>query len=290
MRYEGNIFRPPSEAYSLILQVTVGCVHNKCTFCSMYKDKQFHIKQMDEIFSDLEEARAAYKRVERIFLADGDALAFSMDKLVVILDKIAELFPECERVTTYGAPNDVLRKGIDNLKILRAKGLKIIYIGAESGSDKVLTDIVKGATRAQIIEAIQTIEASGIAASVTLISGLAGADGWEDHAVQSGTLISESQPSYASLLTLMVEPLAPLYKDIKEGRFDLLAPLDVIKETKLLLENINVTNECIFRSNHASNYLSLRGTLPQDKQAMIDQLNGALAGENSLKMESWRRL
>lgn len=290
MRYEGNIFRPPSEAYSLIVQVTIGCAHNSCTFCSMFKDKQFRIRDPKEVLEDLDMARKTYRRVERIFLADGDALVLSNERLMVILKHIQQLFPECERVNVYGSPQDVLRKTPEELKELYENGVKIIYIGAESGSDKVLKDICKGATRAELIEAVQKIEASGIKASVTFISGMAGRDGWEDHAIQTGTMISEMEPSYVGLLTLMTEPGTPIMDDIQSGKFKVLTAEEVVAETLLMLKNIDVKRNCVFRSNHASNYVSLRGDLPRDKEKMIQMLRRAMEDHNMLKDERFRML
>lgn len=290
MRYEGNIFRPPSEAYSLIVQVTIGCAHNDCTFCSMFKDKTFRVRNVEEVLEDLDTARRQYRRVERIFLADGDALVLSNDKLMRILTHIQKGFPECERVNVYGSPQDVLRKTPEELKELYENGVKIIYIGAESGSDQVLRDIRKGATRAEIIEAVRKIEASGIKASVTFISGMGGRDGWEDHAVQTGTMISEMEPSYVGLLTLMVEPGVPLEKDIRSGKFQVLTAEEVVAETLLMLKHVEVKRNCVFRSNHASNYVSLRGDLPRDKERMIAMLRRAMKDHNMLKDERFRML
>jgi radical SAM superfamily enzyme YgiQ (UPF0313 family) len=290
MRYEGNIFRPPSEAYSLIVQATIGCAHNDCSFCSMFKDKSFRIRKLPEIIGDLEEARSYYARVSRIFLADGDALILPEEALLEILNRIRELFPECERVGIYGSPQDVLRKGVGTLARFKGAGLGIVYIGAESGSDEVLSAVKKGATAAEITSAIQMIEESGLNASVTFISGLAGADGWRGHAEATGRMISKAKPSYVGLLTLMIEPLAPLYSEIEAGRFKLLSPGAVIEETMLLLENVELDSPCVFRSNHASNYLSLRGTLPEDKKRMLDELRSALDGGRRLKDERLRML
>ncbi len=290
MRYEGSVYRPPSEAYSLIIQVTIGCAHNKCTFCSMFKDKRFRVRNVNEVLEDLDSARQHYRRVNRIFLADGDALVLQNKDLLVILERIKKLFPECERVGIYGSPQDVLRKSKEELEELLEHGIGIIYIGAESGSDKVLKEINKGATRAEIIEAVKLIESAGIQASVTFISGLAGTDGWEDHAIESGTMISEMEPSYVGLLTLITEPGAELHRDIQEGRFQLLSPIGVLKETELLLENINVTRPCVFRSNHASNYVSLKGDLPQDKGRMLVQLRTAMNNADMLKDDRFRML
>ena len=290
MRYEGSVYRPPSEAYSLIIQVTIGCAHNKCTFCSMFKDKRFRVRNVSEVLEDLDSARQQYRRVNRIFLADGDALVLQNKDLLVILDYIRELFPECERVGIYGSPQDVLRKSKEELEELLAHGIGIVYIGAESGSDKVLKDIRKGATRAEIIESVKRIEASGIQASVTFISGLAGRAGWEDHAIQSGTMISEMEPSYVGLLTLMIERGTELYQDIREGRFQILPPVEVLRETELLLENTNVSKTCVFRSNHASNYVSLKGDLPRDKEEMLKLLKEAMGNTDMLKDERFRML
>jgi radical SAM superfamily enzyme YgiQ (UPF0313 family) len=256
----------------------------------MFKDKKFRVRDLGEVLEDLEDARKRYRHIERVFLADGDALVLKTETLLTILGKIRELFPECERVSVYGSPQDVLRKTPEELQALREAGVEIIYIGAESGSDKVLKDIKKGATADEIIEAIRKIEASGIAASVTFISGLAGRDGYKEHAKACGEMISKANPSFAALLTLMVEPMAPLYKDIAEGRFDLLSPEEVVDETILLLENINVKEPCVFRSNHASNYISLKGDLPQDKERMIAQLRSVQGKDGMLKDERFRML
>ena len=290
MRYEGSIYRPPSEAYSLIIQVTIGCAHNSCTFCSMFKDKRFRVRDVKEVLEDLDMARRYYKYVERIFLADGDALVLKNDKLLVILNHIGKLFPECKRVGIYGSPQDVLRKTPGELEQLRENGIGMIYIGAESGSDKVLEKVNKGATRSEIIEAVSKIESSGIKSSVTFISGLGGKEDWQEHATETGTMISETEPSYASLLTLLVEPSAPLYADAQSGKFTFLAPEEIVEETMLLISNINVNRTCVFRSNHASNYVALKGDLPVDKDKMLKQLENAAKYSGYLKDERFRML
>ena len=284
------IYRPPSEAYSLLVQVTIGCSHNSCTFCNMYIDKQFRVRSEAEVFEDLEEARAAYPYVERVFLCDGDALCLSSDRLVRILDKIYRLFPECKRVNVYGNTIDVLAKTAEELSMLAEHGLKMVYLGAESGDPEVLKAIRKGSTRVEIITAVKMLEASGIQTSVTFISGLAGKAGWRDHAVNTGTMISEMGASYVALLTLMLDPRTEIARQIREGEFQLLSPEEVIAETYLMLENAHPVRPCVFRSNHASNYLSLRGDLPADRDRMLAQLRNAMEDSGILKDERFRAL
>ena len=290
MRYEGDIYRPPSEAYSLLVQVTIGCTHNKCTFCSMFKDKKFRVRDVQEVIEDLEDARRTYCYVERIFLCDGDALCLANRKMMVILKKIAELFPECRRVNVYGNAKDVLHKTHEELVELRENGVKMIYIGAESGSDTVLADINKGVNAEQLIEAVHRIEDAGIQASVTFISGLAGRAGWREHAIESGKMISRMNASYVALLTLMLDPRAPITEKIASGEMELLTPEEVVAETYLMLENMNPEKPCVFRSNHASNYLSLKGDLPRDKERMLATLKRAMEDTGMLKDERFRML
>lgn len=290
IKYVGDVYRPPSEAYSLIVQATIGCTHNKCAFCKMFKEKRFQTRPTEDIIADFAWARKRYRSVPRIFLADANALCLKTDKLMPILTYIEETFPECERVTIYGRASDVLRKTEDELRQLREHGLTMVYIGAESGSDKVLEMCRKGETRQQLIDAVKRIEKVGIKASVTFISGLAGKDGWEDHAIQTGTMITEMNASYVSLLTLLVDPQAPMYEDIQSGRLKLLTPQEVLAETHLMLENANPQKTCIFRSNHASNYLSLKGDLPQDRDRFLAQIENAMKNTGMLKDERFRLL
>ena len=290
MRYIGDIYRPPSEAYSLLVQVTIGCSHNKCTFCNMYKAKQFKVRKPEEVLEDLAWARSHYNRVERIFLCDGDALCLANHKLLVILDYIKEHFPECERVTTYGRATDALRKTDEELRELKAHGLEMVYLGAESGSQKILERINKGETREELIQGVQRLEKAGLKTSVTFISGLAGPDDWEEHAIQTGKMIAEMNASYVSLLTLMLQPPAPLLDDYKEGRFKLLTPEEVLAETCLMLQYARPSKSCVFRSNHASNYVSLRGNLPEDNETMIKSLKRCMEDRGLLKDERFRML
>ncbi len=290
MRYEGMIYRPPSEAYSMLVQVTIGCSHNSCTFCNMYIDKQFRVRDEAEVFEDLEEARATYPYVERVFLCDGDALCLSADRLVRILDKVYSLFPECERVNVYGNTIDVLAKTPAELSMLAEHGLKMVYLGAESGDPDVLKAIRKGSTREEIISAVQMLESCGIQTSVTFISGLAGRAGWRDHAIHTGTMISEMGASYVALLTLMLDPRTEIARQIREGEFEVLTPEEVVAETYLMLENADPEKPCVFRSNHASNYLSLRGNLPEDRERMLAQLKRAMDDSGMLKDERFRAL
>ena len=290
MRYVGEIYRPPSEAYSLLVQVTIGCSHNKCTFCNMYKAKQFKVRKLEEVLEDLAWARNHYNRVERIFLCDGDALCLANHKLLVILDYIKEHFPECERVTTYGRATDVIRKTDEELRELKEHGLEMVYIGAESGSQRILDKVNKGETREELIEGVQRLENVGIKTSVTFISGLAGPDDWQEHAIETGKMIAEMNASYVSLLTLMLQPPAPLLDDYREGKFKLLTPEEVLAETCLMLQYARPSKPCVFRSNHASNYVSLRGNLPMDNQAMIASLKRCMEDRGLLKDERFRML
>ena len=223
MRYEGAVYRPPSEAGSLIIQLTIGCARNKCTFCAMFKDKKFRVRKLDEVVADLEEARRYYKdyKVRRIFLADGDALIVKTDDLLYILDKIHELYPECERISAYGAPADVNMKTDEELSRLKAAGLDMIYMGAESGDEIVLRDVKKGVTSEEIANAGIKLKKAGMIVSITLISGLGGRERVYEHAVNSAKLISKIKPEYVGFLTLMVEPGTELYNDYQAGRFNI---------------------------------------------------------------------
>lgn len=290
MRYEGSIYRPPSEAYSLLIQVTIGCSHNTCTFCTMFKDKKFRVRPIKEVLEDLEMARRTYPVVEKIFLCDGDALCLSNEKLMQILTRISELFPECKRVSVYGTARDINRKSDAELMELLDAGIEMIYMGAESGRQEVLDKIHKDVTVREQIDAVKKAERVGIKMSVTFISGLAGLEGWENHAIETGKMITEMNASYASLLTLMLDPAAPIMKDIESGEMTLLTPEQVVGETYLLLENAMPKKSCVFRSNHASNYISLRGNLPEDRQRMLAQLKVAMENTGLLKDERFRML
>ena len=289
MIYDEPLYRPPSEAYSLIFQVTIGCSHNKCSFCAMYKSKKFRIRSKIDIFRDMEEMAARYNKVRRIFLADGDALVLKTQDLKDILQKIRELFPYCERVGIYATPGDILRKSPEELKSLKEHGLGIVYLGIESGSDKILKDIDKGADSKDMIKAGRRITDSGIKLSVTLISGLGGKDDWQEHAKESARVINAINPDYLGLLTLLIEPGTRMYDMVKEGTFKLLSTEEVALETQMLIRNLELEN-CIFRSNHASNYFSLAGTLSHDKGKLLEQLDNVLNNIEDYSGEYFRRL
>ncbi|MCP1103621.1 radical SAM superfamily enzyme YgiQ (UPF0313 family) [Aequitasia blattaphilus] len=290
MRYEGAIYRPPSEARSLIIQLTIGCARNTCTFCSMFKDKKFRIRPLEDVIEDLETAREYYKnvKVRRVFLADGDALIVKTEDLLCIINKINELFPEVERISAYGAPADVLGKTVDELKQLRQAGLEMVYMGAESGDDEVLTRIKKGVTAEEIIKAGQKLKKSGIITSVTFISGLGGSERLNEHALNTAYVINKMNPEYVGFLTLMLESGTELYEQVRRGEFRLLELDDIITELKVLIENIDSPGT-VFRSNHASNYVPLKGTFNEDRDEMLKDLREVMES-GSYKPEKFRGL
>ena len=289
MRYEGIVYRPPSEASSLIIQLTIGCARNTCTFCSMYKDKKFRVRDLEEFIEDLEEAAKLYgNRVRRVFLADGDALIVKTEDLLFIFDKIKNLFPNLERITMYGAPKDVLGKSDDELKTLHDAGLAMVYIGAESGDEQVLIDVKKGATAEEIKEAGLKLKRAGIKISMTLISGLGGKDRLYEHAYNSAKVISAIKPEFVGFLTLMVEEGTKMYDLVHSGKFRLLSPSDVVEEMKIFISNVD-SEGTVFRANHASNYISLAGNLNEDKQMLLNQIEN-VAKRNAFKPESYRGL
>ena len=242
----------------------------------MFKDKKFRVRKLDEVVADLEEARRYYKdyKVRRIFLADGDALIVKTDDLLYILDKIHELYPECERISAYGAPADVNMKTDEELSRLKAAGLDMIYMGAESGDDIVLRDVKKGVTSEEIANAGIKLKKAGMIVSITLISGLGGRERVYEHAVNSAKLISKIKPEYVGFLTLMVEPGTELYNDYQAGRFKLLGPMEVMQELKVFIENVD-SEGTVFRANHASNYVPLKGTFNKDNRSMLEQIEAA---------------
>ena len=288
VRYKGKVYRPPSEAYSLIIQVTYGCSHNRCAFCDMYDDKHFAMRPMEEIREDFEQARRVYRRVERVFLADGDALMRKTDDLVQILGLVYGLFPECQRVTCYASPTSLQIKSEEELRLLREKGLRMVYMGLESGCDAVLERMDKGHTAAQIIAAGQKARRSGLQLSVTAISGLGSRELWREHAVETAQAFNAMNPEYIGLLTLMVELGTPLEKWVREGSFYVLKPVEVMQEMELFLQHIDSPGS-VFRMNHASNYLTLKGTLNQDRERLLQQVRQGLAGRG-LKDEFLRGL
>lgn len=289
MRYYGTVIRPPSEAQSYILQVTYGCSHNKCTFCPTYRDKPFRVRPLDQIIEDIATAGQAYKNTRRVFLADGNALVLGFKHLITIIDALHNAFPDLQRIGIYANAQDILEKSAQELKTLYDKDLSIVYTGLESGSNQVLERVKKGSTAEQIIKSVRKTQNAGIKASVIALLGLGGKDLWEEHAIATGHAISAMNPRYLSLLTLMVVPGTPLYEDMEQDIFTLPAPLDMLKEMKMILEHTNVTQGCIFRSNHASNYLPLAGTLPKDKEKLLHAIDQALKHGDSCLRPEWSR-
>lgn len=291
MYYEGVIYRPPSEASSLILQVTVGCRHNQCTFCTMYKEKFFRIKSREEITKAIEEGVRRYPLAERIFLADGDALTLDTELLLEILKELYDRFPSLKRVSSYGGPKDILEKSTSELELLKMHGLEIVYLGVETGNAEVLNQIKKGVTPQEMITAGQKIVSSGLKLSCTVILGLGGAKMTKEHALDTAKVLSAINPHYIGALTLMLESDAPLLRLVDSGELELLSPWKILQELQLMIENLDLSN-CLFRSNHASNYLSLKAHLPFEKEDLLITLNEVLSQgrDELLKPEIWRGL
>jgi radical SAM superfamily enzyme YgiQ (UPF0313 family) len=291
MRYTGNVVRPPSEAWSYILQITYGCSHNKCTFCSTYLDKPFRVRPIKEVMEDIEIAGSYVPHTRRVFLADGNALVLSTRRLIPILDALDKAFPNLERVGIYANAQDILYKSEEELTTLYRKKLGIIYMGLESGDEEILRHVKKGATAAEMIEAVRKAQALGFKMSLIGILGLGERELSREHAIATGQVISAMDPAYFSLLTLMVVPSTELYRQYKADEFVLIEPLEMLEEMRVMIQHMEGLTRCVFRTNHASNYLPLAGTLPQDKERLLATLDRALAqGESVLRPESLRAL
>jgi radical SAM superfamily enzyme YgiQ (UPF0313 family) len=273
MKYEGMIFRPPSEADSLILQVTVGCSYNRCTFCAAYQGKRFRIKSFEEIKEDIDEV-SPYK-FRRVFLADGDALGIPQNGLIQTLSYLRARLKGIERVGIYGNAKDVLRKDVEELKALKDLGLGILYLGLESGDPEVLKRIKKNATVDELIRAGKRVKKSGILLSVTVILGIGGVEGSQAHALETGKVLSEMDPDYVGALSLMIVPGTPIANEIKTGNLVLPTPFGLIQELEMMITHCQFTH-CFFASNHASNYLPLRIQMPEEKEEALKRIREVL--------------
>jgi radical SAM superfamily enzyme YgiQ (UPF0313 family) len=274
MDYEGFIIRPPSEAYSLLLQVTVGCSHNKCTFCGTYRQKKFRIKPLEQIKKDLREA-GSYEDVDRVFLCDGDALIIPQPRLVEIFELINENLPNIERIGTYANAKSILRKSVEELKKLKELGLQIIYLGVETGNKELLKEIHKGVTYEQMVDAGRRVKEAGIALSVTVLLGLGGIEKSIPHALDTARILTDMDPDYVGALTLMFVPETEVYEDYLAGRFALPDKFGFIRELYLMIEKSHFT-DCYFTSNHASNYLSVKARLPREKEKILKMIGSVI--------------
>lgn len=283
LQYEGNIWRPPSEARSLILQATVGCSHNACIFCVSYKQKQYRIRGADGVNSDLATLPDSYKhRIRRVFLADGNALAMSTTELVETLDVLKPELPNLERVGVYGYAKDVRDKSVDDLRRIKDAGLGIVYLGLETGDDDLLRWARKGVDSEENIRSCKKIRDAGIPLSLTIILGLGGLEHSDIHARETARVLNEIDPEYVGALTLMTPPGTRINEMVQTQEFIPMSPMEILKELKILVEGLELSN-CVFRTNHASNYLPIRGTLNADKDAILKVLSDTLNSEDTSK-------
>ena len=291
MKYEGMIFRPPSEAESLILQVTVGCSYNRCTFCSAYQGKRFRIKSFEEVKEDIDEVSPYGSQIQKVFLADGDALAIPQKDLVRILDYLKKRLSGLERVGIYANAKDILNKDVEELKLLKDLSLGIIYLGLESGHREVLKRIKKNATIDQMIQASKRVKESGILLSVTVILGLGGVEMSQAHAEETGKVLSQMDPDFVGALSLMVVPGTPIEREIETGKLVLPTPFGLIQELETMIKHCQFTR-CFFASNHASNYLPLRIQMPGQKEDALRRIREVLQRKDPalLRPESLRAL
>ena len=286
--YDTPVFRPPSEAQSFILRLTRGCAHNKCTYCNMYRGVPFQVLTDKEISAQIAKA-AAYNRdgVRRIFLADGDAMVLAAPRLIRILNTLYKVFPHLQRVSSYAAPKDILAKTPEEMLALREAGLKLLYYGMESGDSETLLAIKKGVDGEQSIQAGQMVRAAGIKLSIMVILGIAGVEGSERHALATAKAINGIKPTMLSALCLMLYRGSELKDQFERGEFHPLPPAGLMEELQLMMQNIDLPKEqhCLFRSNHVSNYVQLAGTLPQDKERLLAEIEYSI-GELK-KMKNW---
>ena len=292
-----EIIRPPSEWRSYFLPLTSGCSNNTCTFCNYY-GARLQMRELDEIKKEIDALATYVKKSiclpdvpqivyqiggswdgKKVFLQDGDALVYPFPRLKEALHYLNEKFPDLERIGTYATPRDILRRSLDQLRELRELKLSIFYMGIESGDDKVLQKVGKGVTHQELVEAGRKVKEAGITLSVTVILGLGGVEGSKEHALETAKVLNEIDPDYGGALTLTMVPGTPLYEQWEHGEFHLISPIQSLEELKTIIENSNFTN-CFFSSMHASNYFSVRGTLPQDKERMLEEIEEVLAARD----------
>ena len=292
MRYEGQIFRPFSEANSYLLQCTIGCSHNQCTFCGMYKDRKYRVRSLDEIKEDIRMAKAHYGDLEKVFLCDGDAVAIETDMLLEILRTLYQTFASLRHVGTYVGPQSTLSKSMSELTALRAAGLTKAYLGVESGDDRVLAEIKKGVSAEEMLEAGQNLVAADINLSSMVLLGIAGkGERSAEHAIATADITNKMKPRYLAALTTTPVPGTVLYHRLQKGEFELPDPFDTLEEMKLMFENITMDN-LKFVGVHASNYLPVSGTLQKDKAKILDAVNAVLETRDrgALRSEQMRGL
>jgi len=288
MRYDEPLFRPPSEADSFILQATLGCSWNACTYCAMYRDKRYRVRPLEDVLADIAEAGARFAEdVRHVFVADGDPLGMELGMWEPLLLALATAFPRLRRVSTYATARNLLAKSAGDLKRLRELGLALLYIGPESGDDVTLHRIAKGATAAEHIEAARKAREAGMEQSLIFLLGAGGRERSEAHARASGQLATAMDPRFLSTLTLTVIPGTPIARLAEQGRFELPDVRGLLTELRWFMEEARPSG-AIFRSNHASNYLPIGGRLPRDREAILAAIDAALAGRTPLRPE-WAR-
>jgi len=287
--YDMPLYRPPSEGRNLVLQVTLGCSHNRCTFCSMYVTKEYRARPLPEVFSDIAQLANAYPDGDRVFLADGDALVRDTDDLLKILAELKRKFPRLTRVSSYAMPSNLTRKSAQELQELREAGLSLLYFGMESGHDPLLRIIRKGATADMMATALHKAHDANMKVSATIILGLGGQDGWEDHIRDTAALINRAPVTFVSTLQLGLDPaIKDRFLSRFNDSFNMQDDLGMLQEQQTFLAAAKPQKPVIFRSNHASNALPLAGNLPRDNTRLIEELVAAQQGEVPL-IPQWAR-
>lgn len=276
MRYEEPVYRPPSEANSLLIQCTIGCPHNRCTFCGMYKSKRFRVRPVDEIIEDIRLARLFYgsQIVRSVFLPDGNTVVMRTEQLERVLKALYEAFPNLERVTSYGSSKIIVRKRTDHFVRLHKAGLTRLHVGIESGDATTLERIKKGATPDDHIRAGKTVKEAGIQLSEYIMIGIAGRKRSHIHARESAAVVNEIEPDFVRIRTFVPVPNTPLWQAYRNGEFSLLTPYEALVELRTLIEGINC--RCRFLTDHISNYVWLDGRLPDDRDEMVAKIEEAL--------------
>ncbi len=275
--YDFPPFRPPSEANSLLLRATRGCPWNRCTFCSMYKRMKFEVRDLAEILGDIELAKELYgDRVRTVFIGDSNSLTIKTDILVKVLNSLHSSFPHLERVTSYARAKTLAKKPIEDLEKIYQAGLNRLHVGLETGDRELLKEIEKGATPEEMVEAGRRAKKAGFEYSLYVLLGIGGEEKWEQHAKGTAEVLNQIDPHFIRVRTFIPQPDSPLYDAMTEGRFQLASPETILKETKLLLKELQVTSQ--FLSDHISNLLPLHGKLPEEKEGMIQMIDDALKG------------